>query len=205
MQRFIDLGAHLSLTTLILLAGALVAVLAAVMIARRRRALTRRGLPPLVFDVRDPRPVDFRPASFRHPPPPTPPPPHPSPAEAERTTYMPRVERPVEYFPGRLEIESGHRRGETIRFRRTHGNSTRITLGRGDGPPDTHIKLPAETVSRHHASMQFENGRWRITNLSRTNPTIVNGEELIAAEGGRWLEDGDVIEMGEIVLRFRAD
>jgi pSer/pThr/pTyr-binding forkhead associated (FHA) protein len=118
---------------------------------------------------------------------------------------MPRYAAPsVEYLPGRLEIQSGDKRGDVIRFVRTRGDTADVTLGRGDGPPGVHIKLPVETVSRHHARMQYESGRWRITNLSHTNPTIVNGEELIAAEGARWLEDGDTIEMGELVFRFRA-
>ncbi len=124
-----------------------------------------------------------------------------------QTVRMPRFdERTVEYLPGRLEIQSGRSHGQEIRFRRApgRGETADVTLGRGDGPPEAHIKLPAETVSRHHARMQYENGRWRIMNLSRTNPTIVNGEELIAAEGARLLEEGDTIEMGEITLRFHT-
>jgi predicted component of type VI protein secretion system len=129
----------------------------------------------------------------------------------DRTVRVPRFTEPsVQYLPGRLEIQSGPYHGQEIRFVRhsqsgsAAGDIADVTLGRGDGPADTHIKLPAETVSRHHARMQYDHGRWRITNLSRTNPTIVNGEELIAAEGARWLEEGDTIEMGEITLRFHT-
>lgn len=117
---------------------------------------------------------------------------------------MPRYGGPsAEYLPGRLEIQTGRHRGEEIRFARISGDVAEVTLGRDDGPPGRHVKLPVETVSRRHARMEFVNGRWKITNLSRTNPTVVNGEELLAAEGARWLTDGDIIEMGEVVLRFR--
>ncbi|MBX6330577.1 MAG: FHA domain-containing protein [Gemmatimonadaceae bacterium] len=225
MQHILQqLGIHLSTMTLVLLAAALVSVVGTVIIARRRRALARREPPPLVFAVRDRAPVrELRPAGFRAAPPPTssfaaPFPPGPSPAERggagvagapveDRTVRVPRYTEPaVEFLPGRLEIQSGAHRGETIRFVRpaAGGDAADVTLGRGDGPPDMHVKLPDETVSRHHARMQFENGRWKITNLSRTNPTILNGEELIAADSPRWLQDGDTIEMGDIVLRFRA-
>ena len=78
-----------------------------------------------------------------------------------------------------------------------------VTIGRGDGPPYRHIKLSARTVSRQHARLKFENGRWTISNLSMTNPTVVNGEELSEGTDCRLLHDGDTIEMGEIVLRFR--
>jgi predicted component of type VI protein secretion system len=41
-------------------------------------------------------------------------------------------------------------------------------------------------------------------NLSQTNPVVVNGEELMAQDNARTLDDGDQIELGEVVLRFRS-
>ena len=126
----------------------------------------------------------------------------------ERTTRVPRYQGPVTtaFLPGRLEVQAagstGPRPGEEIRFpARRHGDGT-VILGRDDGPSGATVKVPAESVSRRHARMQFENGRWKISNLSRTNPTLVNGEELMVTEGARWLYDGDIIEMGEMVFRF---
>jgi FOG: FHA domain len=112
----------------------------------------------------------------------------------------------LEYLPGCLEVQAagdtGRQPGEKIRFPHQRGRGATVTLGRDDGPPGTHLTLPAESVSRRHAQMEYENGRWKISNLSRTNPTVVNGEELMITEGARWLYDGDVIEMGELVFRF---
>jgi pSer/pThr/pTyr-binding forkhead associated (FHA) protein len=72
-----------------------------------------------------------------------------------------------------------------------------------DGPTYRHVQLPAQTVSRMHARMRFEGGRWQISNLSPTNPVVVNGEPLDADGESRLLAEGDRVELGEVVLRFR--
>jgi hypothetical protein len=127
---------------------------------------------------------------------------------SEATMRVPRYEGPVTmaFLPGRLEVQAagrtGPRPGEEIRFPARRQGDGIVILGRDDGPSGATVKVPAESVSRRHARLQFENGRWKITNLSRTNPTLVNGEELMVTEGARWLRDGDIIEMGEMVFRF---
>lgn len=162
-------------------------------------------------------------------PPPAPPPPYPdgssgrggsgmSPtggngssqrrAVEEVTVRVPRYEERTaeQYLPGRLEVQTagdmGPGQSAEIRFPLNRSHDGSVILGRDDGPSGANVKLPAESVSRRHARMQFENGRWKISNLSRTNPTLVNGEELMVTEGARWLYDGDMIEMGEVVFRF---
>lgn len=126
----------------------------------------------------------------------------------ETTTRVPRYQGPVTtaFLPGWLEVKSagstGPRPGEEIRFPARRQGDGIVILGRDDGPSGATVKVPAESVSRRHARLQFENGRWNITNLSRTNPTLVNGEELMVTEGARLLYDGDTIEMGEMVFRF---
>ena len=130
---------------------------------------------------------------------------------SEPTVRVPRYEGPVTmaFLPGRLEVQAagrtGPRPGEEIRFPARKQGDGVVILGRDDGPSGATVKVPAESVSRRHARLQFENGRWKITNLSRTNPTLVNGEELMVAEGARWLRDGDIIEMGEMVFRFHEE
>jgi hypothetical protein len=124
-------------------------------------------------------------------------------AEGATIQFQRQHEEPVQLLPGRLEIEEGSNRGQEIRFVRVHGEPPEVTIGRGDGPPYRHIKLSARTVSRKQARLRFENGRWMISNLSKTNPTVVNGEELDDVADCRLLHDGDTIEMGEMVLRFR--
>jgi hypothetical protein len=127
---------------------------------------------------------------------------------SEATMRVPRYEGPVTmaFLPGRLEVQAagrtGPRPGEEIRFPARRQGDGIVILGRDDGPSGATVKVPAESVSRRHARLQFDNGRWKITNLSRTNPTLVNGEELMVTEGARWLRDGDIIEMGEMVFRF---
>lgn len=109
--------------------------------------------------------------------------------------------RTVQLLPGRLQVVNGEKHGREIRFVKT--SEQRYTFGRhpGDGPD--HIQLPNPTVSREHAAMRFVDGQWRIQNLSTTNPLIINGERSERRGTEHVLEDGDRVEMGEIVLLFR--
>lgn len=130
----------------------------------------------------------------------------------------------LQFLPGRLEVIAGRDAGQEIRFVRTPGpDGTRVTFGRAEGAPYRHVQLREPTVSRAHARMTLENGaspdgpprgsngshangqRWRLENLSATNPVVVNGQPL-AADGSTacWvaLGEGDRIEMGEVVFRF---
>ncbi|MEO8879914.1 MAG: FHA domain-containing protein [Gemmatimonadaceae bacterium] len=122
----------------------------------------------------------------------------------DRETPMTNV-KGAEVLPGHLEVEVGSNVGEAIRFMRLKGEPADITIGAAEGPRHRHIKLPADTISRTHARMQYEQGRWRITNLSANNPTLVNGQELDSSARTRLLDDGDMIQIGEMLLRFRAD
>ena len=107
-------------------------------------------------------------------------------------------------LPGRLEAVDGRGLIDDIRFVAVGGAGPQsFTVGRADGPPHEHIRLDSPTVSRRHASLTFENNGWSIANLSETNPVRLNGAEVPADEAIR-LSDGDVVELGEIMLRFRA-
>jgi hypothetical protein len=208
-----------------------VLIVATIVIVRRRRRVRLRHnapLPPLIFEVHDAvTPVDLRPASIRlaeltppgvraagsarggRPPSifhtPTSFSPVSTAVFTDATVRMPRFEEAAQGFlPGRLEIQQGPNRGESIRFRRTNGDDADITLGRGEGPPESHIQVNAETVSRLHARLRFDHGRWKISNLSRTNPLLVNGEPLTAGAMALWLSEGDTIEMGEMTFRFHS-
>jgi hypothetical protein len=127
----------------------------------------------------------------------------------------------LQFLPGRLEVVAGRDAGQEIRFVRTPGpDGTCVTFGRAEGAPYRHIQLREPTVSRSHARMILESrntassegraavmsARWRLENLSATNPVVVNGRAL-AGDGdgaGVELQDGDRIEMGEVVFRFHA-
>ena len=129
----------------------------------------------------------------------------------------------LQFLPGRLEVIAGRDAGQEIRFVRTPGpEGARVTFGRAEGAPYRHVQLREPTVSRAHARMILESGaapsssdgasppsvngpRWRLENLSATNPVVVNGRPL-ATDGGEGgsvpLGEGDRIEMGEVVFRF---
>jgi hypothetical protein len=129
----------------------------------------------------------------------------------------------LQFLPGRLEIAAGRDAGHEIRFVRTAGpDGTCITFGRAEGPPYRHVQLREPTVSRAHArmvldvaaspngdsggSMGSKAGRWRLENLSSTNPVVVNGRALDSkgeALASVLLDDGDRIEMGEVAFVFR--
>lgn len=129
----------------------------------------------------------------------------------------------LQFLPGRLAIAAGRDAGQEIRFVRTAGpDGTCITFGRAEGPPYRHVQLREPTVSRAHARMVLEpsstpngdwrgttvspTGRWRLENLSSTNPVVVNGRPLDsngAPLAAVLLSDGDRIEMGEVAFIFR--
>lgn len=131
----------------------------------------------------------------------------PTPSDAKAASR--RAPRPVDgtlqFLQGRFEVIEGREIGQEIRFVRQPGSShTEITFGRQDGTPYRHVQLHEPTVSRLHAKMTLEDKDWRLTNLSATNPASVNGTPLGADNGSVVLLDGDRIEMGEVVFRFRA-
>jgi len=66
---------------------------------------------------------------------------------------------------------------------------------------DNDLRLPVAGVSRYHAKAVEQDGAWRIVDLGSSNGIKVNGlrtrEQVLA--------DGDLIHLGPVVLRFRAD
>lgn len=126
-----------------------------------------------------------------------------------KSTPARRPQRPMDgtlqFLPGRFEVIEGREIGQEIRFVRQPGpDATEVTFGRQDGVPYKHVQLHEPTVSRLHAKMTLEDKAWRLTNLSATNPVSVNGKPLGADYGSVVLRDGDRVELGEVVFRFRA-
>lgn len=113
------------------------------------------------------------------------------------------AEGTLQFLPGRLEVVAGHDLGREIRFVRTSGpDGADVTFGRSEGPLYRHVQLHDQTVSRSHARMRMIDGRWHLANLSSTNPVSLNGRALGTEDEP--LNDGDQIEMGEVVFRFRS-
>jgi hypothetical protein len=127
-----------------------------------------------------------------------------APAPAETVRFRRPTDEAVQLLPGRLEVISGDPRHQEIRFVRIPGRPAELILGREPGDTAQHIALDSSTVSRKHARFAYHESRWHIVNLSQTNPVVVNGEELMAQDNARTLDDGDQIELGEVVLRFRS-
>jgi hypothetical protein len=120
-----------------------------------------------------------------------------------------RLERPqdgtLQFLPGRLEVVEGGEDGQEIKFVRTPGpDGTTITFGRSEGAQYRHVQLHVPTVSRMHAKLFLDGKSWSLVNLSATNPAIVNGLPLAGEGSSVILREGDRIEMGEVVFRFRA-
>jgi hypothetical protein len=129
-------------------------------------------------------------------------------SQVSATSETVRFQRPnddvVQLLPGHLEVLSGDTRHQEIRFVRVQGQQPQLILGRNPGRSPQHIALNSSTVSRQHARLAFSGGRWAVANLSKTNPVVVNDQELSNQDGERQLADGDRIELGEVVLRFHA-
>ena len=142
--------------------------------------------------------------------------------DGESVRYWRPADGTLQFLPGRLEVIAGRDAGQEIRFVRTPGpDGTQVTFGRAEGAPYRHVQLREPTVSRTHARMTLDVAtagsdgvegranvaRWRLENLSATNPVVVNGRPLGADEGTECsvvLEEGDRIEMGEVVFRFHT-
>jgi FHA domain/Domain of unknown function (DUF1707) len=60
------------------------------------------------------------------------------------------------------------------------------------------IVLGDDTVSRRHAELRFEDGRWLLRDLGSSNGTYVNGRWVTEAE----VRAGDVIHFGGASLRL---
>jgi len=149
-----------------------------------------------------------------------------APVDGASVRYWRPADGTLQFLPGRLEVIAGRDAGQEIRFVRTPGpDGTKVTFGRAEGAPYRHVQLREPTVSRAHACMMLDarttaatpgdgragsNGasatpRWRLENLSATNPVVVNGRPLAADESPASiavLAEGDRIEMGEVVFRF---
>lgn len=70
-----------------------------------------------------------------------------------------------------------------------------LRIGRRRG---VDLALKDRTVSRHHADVRYENGRYVLYDNS-TNGTWVNGTLVVAAQP---LRDGDDVKFGNVEFRF---
>ena len=74
----------------------------------------------------------------------------------------------------------------------------RASIGRS-AANDVHI--PEKRVSRRHAVIDWQDGRFSINDLGSTNGTAVNRQPVINGDA-HLLQDGDVITFGATEARF---
>lgn len=83
--------------------------------------------------------------------------------------------------------------GQTIRFVLTGG---RVSIGRqGD------IRLPHNSVSRHHAVLECRSGAWQIFDSGSRNGTFVNDVSVQCHN----LKSGDIVRFGSVRVKFSVD
>jgi len=71
----------------------------------------------------------------------------------------------------------------------------RMVLGRSSS---CELVLGDDTVSRRHAELRVEEGRWLLRDLGSANGTYVNGRRVVEAE----VRPGDVVYLGGCRLRL---
>ena len=72
-----------------------------------------------------------------------------------------------------------------------------LRIGRAE---ELEITIDHRSVSREHARLSCEGGRYRLVDRGSSNGLLVNGERITDAE----LNAGDVLELGEVLVRFVA-
>jgi len=70
-------------------------------------------------------------------------------------------------------------------------------LGRG---ADCDIHLEEAAISRHHAEIIWQYVLYQVRDLGSANGTFVNGHQVLSAP----LNEGDLLELGLVQMRFRA-
>jgi hypothetical protein len=73
--------------------------------------------------------------------------------------------------------------------------SARLLIGRSSA---CQLVLADDTVSRRHAELRIEDGRWLLRDLGSSNGTWVNGRRVIEAE----VRPGDLLHLGGAEVRL---
>ena len=95
---------------------------------------------------------------------------------------------------GWLVALSGPLKGEDFRLR-----EGKNSIGTGS---EVSVRLQDPAVSHLHASLNYKDGKFLLTDLDSTNGTFVNDESEAAARAE--LKDGDTIRVGETALKFKC-
>ena len=93
----------------------------------------------------------------------------------------------------RLTVQNGSMGGHSFRF-----HQVVTTIGRTNG---NDLIIQGRTVSRRHARLFFDNGRWYLEDLQSANGTLVNNVRVYQPVA---LNDGDVINFGDEIVVFNT-
>lgn len=111
----------------------------------------------------------------------------------------------LKYIPGKLVINDGPDRGKEFRiagYPTSEGSI--VSIGRKNVTGDraySHIRLNEKTVSREQAILILRDNKLYVKNLSETNLTQVNGEELKLGEIVE-LRPESTLRTGEIEFKY---
>jgi pSer/pThr/pTyr-binding forkhead associated (FHA) protein len=92
--------------------------------------------------------------------------------------------------PGRLVVVSSNFGGREFQL-----DKPAMVIGRTD---DNDVVINHRSISRHHAKIVLEQGRYCIVDMQSSNGVRVNGEEYGKVE----LRRGDMIDLGHVRLRY---
>lgn len=105
----------------------------------------------------------------------------------------------------KLIIERGEASGTEFQIKNSESNIGRWDADNGIFPDvDLDKHDPEAKVSRRHARIIFENGKFMIEDLGSTNGTFVNRGRRLLPGNPHLLTDGDEIIVGKTFLRFKT-
>jgi len=93
----------------------------------------------------------------------------------------------------KLSLQNGQMAGRSYLF-----HQVVTTIGRTNG---NDLIISGRTVSRRHAQLWFEGGRWYLADMQSANGTLINTMRLQPNQAAA-LNDGDVINFGDEVVVF---
>jgi len=131
-------------------------------------------------------------------------------SEGPETLKFKAPPKTMKFVPGRLVIAAGPDQGKEFRIAgRPTPEGNVVTIGRAEVEGEkafAHIQLgdTYRTVSRMQAEIIQQDDKILLKNTSETNPTMVNGDHLPTGETTE-LDGGDMIRMGELMLRYERD
>ena len=114
--------------------------------------------------------------------------------ETARLAAVVALPPPAAGIGGKLLLSGGAGAGQVFAL-----GKAILTIGRDS---DCDVAIPDTSISRQHAQIIRQEMGWYIQDLGSRNGTAINGQRLSAPQR---LEDGDVLTVGNIPLRYLAD